>query len=107
MEKKPTRAGADRVTVENVHTPGQTKHLDATKFNAMRTALLAVLPMSAPGLTQAEMGEAVLPYLPQDLFPGGATAGWWAKSVQLDLEAKQIVVREPTKPLRWHQRAGG
>jgi hypothetical protein len=34
---------------------------------------------------------------------GDDKAGWWAKAVQLDLEAKGIVVREVTKPLRWHQ----
>jgi hypothetical protein len=34
---------------------------------------------------------------------GDDKAGWWAKAVQLDLEAKGIVVREATKPLRWHQ----
>jgi hypothetical protein len=45
----------------------------------------------------------VLPHLPDDLFPEGATVGWWAKTVQLDLEAKGIVIRKATKPLRWHQ----
>ena len=71
-------------------------------YRAMRQALLAALPASAPGLTQAEMRVAVLPHLPADLFPGGAKAGWWVKSVQLDLEAKGVLVREPGKPLRWH-----
>ena len=32
-----------------------------------------------------------------------AKAGWWAKAVQLDLEAKGTLVREPAKPLRWHR----
>ncbi|WP_394727903.1 DUF6958 family protein [Altererythrobacter sp. GH1-8] len=32
----------------------------------------------------------------------GKTSGWWAKTVQLDLEAKGKLVREETKPLRWH-----
>lgn len=105
-KKESVQATAGRVTVENVNVPGYTTHLDATMYNAMRSALLAVLPTAAPGLTQAEMGEAVLPHLPEELFPGGAKAGWWAKSVQLDLEAKQIVVRELTKLLRGHRRAG-
>lgn len=39
---------------------------------------------------------------PQDLFPGGEKSGWWAKTVQLDLEAKGILVRDTkSKPLRW------
>jgi hypothetical protein len=95
----------DKVTVENVNVPGQTTRVDAAKYGAMKTALLAVLPAGAPGLTQAEMIAAVVAHLPEALFPGGSTAGWWAKCVQLDLEAKGIVAREPTKPLRWHRAA--
>jgi len=42
----------------------------------------------------------LLARLPRTLFPEGAKAGWWAKTVQLDLEAKGILSREETKPLR-------
>ena len=49
------------------------------------------------------MFRAVLPHLPADLFPGGAKAGGWMKTVQLDLEAKRIIAREKTKPLQWHR----
>lgn len=93
----------ERVVVENINTPGRTSRVNAVMYRAMRQAMLQVLPYTEPGLTQAEMREAVIPYLPEDLYPGGAKAGWWAKTVQLDLEAKGIVVREATKPLRWHQ----
>ena len=41
--------------------------------------------------------------LPDDLFPGGEKAGWWTKCVQLDLEAKGLVVRDAGKPLRWRR----
>jgi hypothetical protein len=99
---KPAQAG-DKVTVENVHFPGRTTRLDATKYQAMRQAVLKALPDHTPGLTQDEMLQAVLPYLPAELFPGGAKAGWWAKSVQLDLEAKKVIAREQAKPLRWHR----
>ena len=92
-----------RVTIENVNHPGHTTTVDAGMYEAMRAALLAVLPAKAPGLTQAEMHEAVVARLPQDLFPGGAKAGWWAKAVQLDLEAKCVIAREASKPLRWHR----
>ena len=102
MAKKPTDTG--RVTVENVNVPGYTVKVDAAKYEAMREAILVVLPRTAPGLTQAEIRQAVFAHLAEELFPGGAKAGWWAKMVQLDLEAKGIVDREPTKPLRWHLR---
>jgi len=97
------KAGAGKVVVTNVNAPGYESRLDATKYEAMKKALLRVLPKRAPGLTQAEMFAAVVPHLPEDLFPGGAKAGWWAKSVQLDLEARGVVVRDKTKPLTWRK----
>lgn len=104
MPSKPKSDPGPRVIVENIHTPGRTVSLDAGKYNAMLNALLQVLPAQPPGLTQAEMLAAILPHLPEDLFPGGAKAGWWMKSVQLDQEAKGGILREKVKPLRWHRR---
>ena len=96
-------ANDDKITVENVNVPGKTSRVNAAKYQAMKDAMLRVLPENEPGLTQSEVREAVISHLPEDLYPGGATAGWWAKTVQLDLEAKGSVIRENTKPLRWHQ----
>ena len=96
------REAGDRITVENVNVPGYATRVDASMYHAMRGAVLKVLPSKEPGLTQDEMRRAVVPHLPKDLFPGGAKAGWWAKAVQLDLEAKGVVAREASKPLRWH-----
>ncbi len=95
----------DRVRIENVNHPGKTTPVDGGKYRAMREALLVVLPASKPGLTEQAMRDALIPILPQDLFPGGERAGWWAKAVQLDLEAKGEVVRELARPLRWHRPA--
>jgi hypothetical protein len=92
-----------RVTIQNVNHPGQTNVVDARMYRAMRDALLVVLPPHAPGLTQSEMREAVLPHLPDDLYPAGAKAGWWSKAVQLDLEAKGVIAREASTPLRLHR----
>ncbi|MEM1049504.1 MAG: hypothetical protein AAGL24_25350 [Pseudomonadota bacterium] len=94
---------SEKIAVENINTPGRTSRVDRAKYEAMRDALVAALPKGAPGLTAAEAKTAVLPVLPETHFPGGATAGWWLKTVQLDLEAKGIVQRENTKPLRFHR----
>ena len=51
----------------------------------------------------AEIHERVIAHLPEELFPGGAKAGWWTKAVQLDLEAKGLVAREKARPLRWRK----
>ena len=86
MAKSDTAA---RVTVENINVPGYTMTLNKTRYDTMNNAM-----------------QRVLPHLPPSEFPGGQKAGWWAKCVQLDLEAKGIVLRDRTaKPLRW-TRAG-
>lgn len=96
-------ADHEKVTVMNINTPGKTSQVNAGKYRAMKKAMLQVLPDREPGMTQSQIREAVIALLPRAQFPGGSTAGWWAKTVQLDLEAKGIVVREGTKPLRWHK----
>ena len=79
---------SDKIEVENVGQPGKTYRVDAAKYGAMRKAVLKVLPAKGPGMEVADVIAAVKPHLPDDLFPGGDKAGWWVKSVQLDLEAK-------------------
>ncbi|GAA4125774.1 DUF6958 family protein [Aminobacter aganoensis] len=94
---------ADKIEIRNVISPGHVVRVDKAKYTAMRDALLAVLPAKAPGLTVAEAKAALLPLLPQELFPGGDKAGWWLKAAQLDLEARGVVSREATKPLRLYR----
>ncbi len=95
---------SQKIEIENVMSPGRITRVDADKYDAMKRAYLKILPLTAPGMTAEELREGVLPHLPEDLFPEGAKAGWWMKGVPLDLEAKGIVARADTKPLRWHKR---
>jgi len=94
---------AQKIDIENVNVPGRTYRVNAEKYQATRKALLTLLPENPPGLTQKEIQQQIPEHLPDDLFPGGQKSSWWAKTVQLDLEAKQLLVREATKPLRWHR----
>jgi hypothetical protein len=94
---------AAKIKIENVLQPGKTYSADSVKYEAMKKAVLAVLPKTSPGLTVAEVQDRVLTHLPEDLFPGGAKSGWWMKAVQLDLEAKNIVKREKTSPIRLYR----
>jgi hypothetical protein len=48
---------------------------------------------------------ALLPLLPDALFPAGDKAGWWLKAVQLDLEAKGVIRRAPSKPVQLYRTA--
>jgi len=92
-----------KIEIENVIQPGSTYTVNAEKYEAMRQAYLTVAPASPPGLTPAEMLEQAKAHLPQELFPGGAKAGWWAKAVQLDLEAKGVIKRMKGSPVRLYR----
>ena len=91
------------IEVENVLHPGSVRRVQADKYEAMKQVYLQILPTETPGLTGAQILEQVVPHLPHDLFPGGATAGWWAAAVQLDLEAKGIIKRGSIKPVRLYR----
>ena len=96
-----------KIEIQNVNSPGRTERVDRAKYEAMRDALLAVLPDAVPGLKVPEAKAALLPLLPDALFPAGATAGWWLKAVQLDLEAKGIIQRAPSKPVQLFRTLSG
>ncbi|CAN1571972.1 hypothetical protein MCELHM10_03304 [Paracoccaceae bacterium] len=91
---------SDKIEVENVGQPGKITRVDAAKYAEMRAAVLTVTPAEAPGFTPAQIIEAVKPHLSEAHFPGGETAGWWVKCVQLDLEAKGVLKRAPKAPVR-------
>ena len=85
-----------KIEVENVIRPG----IDLPRRCPQVPGHAARVPESpvgqAAGLTVADILTRVTEHLPDDLFPGGAKAGWWAKAVQLDLEAKGLVKRANT-----------
>ena len=90
--------------MENVNLPGRTTRVDRAMYEAMMSAMWKALPAKSPSLPQTETRAAVVQYLPGDLYPGGAKAGWWAKTFQLDQEAIGTIIREDTKPLRWDRK---
>lgn len=93
----------DKIEVENVNHPGKTNRVNRAKYSDVRQALLKVLPSEPPGMTAAASIAALKPFLDQSLFPGGAKAGWWHKTVQLDLEAKGIIARTDAKRLHLYR----
>lgn len=90
----------EMVEVRNVNHPDYRGRVNAAKYNATKAAICAALAGSS-GMTQTELKEAAKPHLPPDLFPAGKTAGWWCKTVQLDLEARGNMGRTRTKPLKF------
>jgi hypothetical protein len=92
-----------KIAIKNVNHPGQVKRVDADMYEAMKWAFLRILPKTSPGLTETTIRERVIAHLPEELFREGVKAGWWTKTVQLDLEARGLVAREKTTPLRWRR----
>jgi hypothetical protein len=88
----------DKIEVQNINHPGRVSLVDARMYVAMRRALLAILPAGTPGLTVAQIQELV-----RGRFPSDANASWWAKTVQLDLEAKGMIARERSSPIRLYR----
>jgi hypothetical protein len=91
----------DKIEIESFTSPGYKQNVDREKYEAMREALLLVLPDEEPGFTYNEMKAALLPNLPERLWPSGEKVGWWLMAVHLDLEAKNVMRRIITKPLRF------
>lgn len=94
---------SEKMTIENIASPGHTYRVDRAKYLAMQDALMGILPAEPPGLTVAAAKDALLPHLSEELFPGGDKAGWWLKAVHLDLEAKGVIGRT-VKPVRLYRR---
>ena len=90
----------DKIDVQNIGQPGKIYRVDAAKYAEMRRVMLAALPRQAPGMTMVDVNDAVRPALSPVLFPGGETCGWWVKCVQLDLEAKGMIQRAKSAPVR-------
>jgi hypothetical protein len=60
------------------------------------------MPTAAPGLSAGRDGPPGTENVSDAVFEDRTKAGWWMKTVQLDLEARGLMVREPAKPTRWH-----
>ena len=87
-----------RVTVENNNVPGSTSQVDGIKYEATRRALLKALPAKKPGLTQAEVLQAVPAHLPDEEFPGapGRAGGSSACSLTARPRASLNAIAQPS-----------
>jgi len=75
--------------------PGRGKkgpRIDSARYEAMKAALLDVIPRKGEGVTFASLPDLVKKKLPRSLFEG-ASIQWYATTVKLDLEARGLVKR--------------
>jgi uncharacterized protein DUF6958 len=75
--------------------------VDPEKYDRVRAAILQTLPATDDGMTWAELCERIAPLLPESIFRHMGTVRWYAKAVQLDMEAKGEIVRlSDSRPIR-------
>ncbi len=92
----------EMVEVFNVNIPGVSSRVRKDKYEEVKRVLWTYMPETPPGLTQDEMARLVVEKVSREIFEDAAKAPWWMKTVQLDLEAREVLIREKTRPTRWH-----
>ncbi len=85
----------------NINHPKHREALKAEKYTVIREAMLASLP-AADWMPFSELESAVRAWLkqrevPPALFPKPGSVRWYCKAVQLDLEARGEIERQPRK----------
>lgn len=97
------------IRARNVNHPDHRENLKAEKYHIIREAMLGALPLDEWMLfsTLEERVRACLEDkdVPKSLFPKPGSLRWYCKAVQLDLEARGEIERQPRKsPLRLRRR---
>jgi hypothetical protein len=72
------------------------KKIALDKYNFIKENLLAILDIKE--LTHTDLMEALYANV-KDIFEGGVQ--WYGETVKLDLEARKIIERTPTKPPKY------
>ena len=89
------------IKARNINHPDHRENLKAEKYHCIRRAMLASLP-SDSWLPFSELEDRVRAWLnanhvPPALFPKPGSVRWYCKAVQLDLEARGEIERQPKK----------
>ena len=82
-------------TTIQTKNPGRGKQgprIDSARYDAMKAALLEVIPRTGEGVTFASLPKLVEKRLRPALFEG-ASILWYATTVKLDLEARGLLQR--------------
>jgi len=89
------------MTVERImtqHPQGKSGvNIEKAKYDAMRRALLKVIPRTKGGVRFGDLGDLVLDHLDAGAFPKGKSVLWYVTTVKQDLEARGLVEQVPKK----------
>jgi hypothetical protein len=90
----------ERVMTRSVNTGRDNVRIAREMYDAMRKAILAVVPRRGEGLPFERLPREVARRLPKRVF-AGASIPWYATVVKLDLETRGEIHRVPgSKPQR-------
>ena len=89
------------IQARNVNHPEHRENLKTEKYTVIREAMLASLPDDG-WMPFSKLEEKVRAWLnaqqvPEALFPKPGSVRWYCKAVQLDLEARREIERQPKK----------
>lgn len=88
------RQKSERIEILNPNTGRTDRTIAADRYNGMKAAILKVVPRRKAGVPFSELRDRVQPLLDPVVFEG-ASIGWYATSVKLDLEARGLIERVP------------
>lgn len=69
--------------------------IERAKYDAMRRALIAVIPRRRDGVAFGDLAELVKPKLARSAFPPEASIRWYVVTVKQDLEARGEIEQVP------------
>ena len=92
----------EKIEVFNINNPGKSSFVQKDRYEEVKRILKEFMPNKSPGMNQDEMAILVIEKVSGTIFDNKTKAGWWMKTVQLDLEARKVMFREKTKPIRWY-----
>lgn len=101
----PRRSAPDRVAT--LHPAGKSGvNIDRAKYDAMRRALLKVVPRKKDGVPFMDLPDLVAPLLKPPAFGPADSVPWYVVTVKQDLEARGEIEQVPgAKPQRLRRRA--
>lgn len=101
------RSKKEKIEVFNINNPGKSSFVQKDKYEEVKRGFKEYMPNKSPGMNQDEMARLVIEKVSDTVFDDKTKAGWWMKTVQLDLEARRVMFREKTKPIRWYYETQG
>ena len=90
-----------KVLMHNPNTGKPDRRIDADRYEAVRKAILKIVPRGGDGIIFTDLFKAVPAHLPGGKIPRGGAINWYTTVVKLHMEAQGEIRRVPgSKPQR-------